>query len=365
MRQTGAPAVTETLAERELDVLHLLAQGRSNREVAEALVLSLNTVKWYNRQIYAKLGVPNRVEAVARARALGLLADEPPARPRHNLPLQLTSFVGRKDELAEVKRLLSTSRLVTLTGAGGCGKTRLALEAARASLDDYPDGVWTVQLASLADATLVPQAVATVLDVREIEDRPLVSLLQSYLRDRKLLLVLDNCEHIVEAAAQLAEALLTHCPQLQILATSREALCVAGELVWSVPPLSLPPPGEPPLLETLMDSDAIRLFVERAEAALPGFGLTEENAPSVEQVCRRLDGIPLAIELAAARVKLLHVEQIAARPTTRMASPSALAASPPSPALLEVPEPGALTQRRYAARPPVQLRPYCCRLGRL
>lgn len=227
--------------------------------------------------------------------------------------MQLSSFVGRKREAAEVKRLLSASRLVTLTGAGGCGKTRLALEVARTTLADYPDGVWSVQLASLSDATLVPQAAATVFNVREVEGRPILALLQSYLRNRRLLLVLDNCEHLVEATAQLAEALLTHCPQLQILATSREALAIAGEYAWLVPSLSLPPPGEPRLVETLMDSDAVRLFVERAATTLPTFSLTEENAPAVEQVYRRLDGIPLAIELAAARVKLLRVEEIAAR----------------------------------------------------
>jgi predicted ATPase/DNA-binding CsgD family transcriptional regulator len=313
MSSDGTSHLVEPLTGREQDVLDLLAQGKSNRELAEALVLSLNTVKWYARQVYAKLGVANREEAVARARALRLLADEASARPRHNLPLQLTSFVGRERELAEVRRLLSASRLVTLTGAGGCGKTRLALEAARTSLDHYPDGVWTVQLASLSDAALVPQAVAAVFDVRESEDRSLVSLLQSYLRNRKLLLLLDNCEHLVEAAAQLAEALLTHCPKLQILATSREPLAISGEAVWLVPALALPQLGERPRPETLMNSDAIRLFVERAAAALPTFSLSEENAPAVEQVCRRLDGIPLALELAAARVKLLRVEQIADR----------------------------------------------------
>lgn len=313
MSSDGKQRLVEPLTEREQEVLQFLAQGMSNRQMADELVLSLNTVKWHNRQIYGKLGVENRKEAVARARELGLVAEETQAEPRHTLPLQLSSFVGRKSELAEVKRLLSVSRLVTLTGAGGCGKTRLALRAAHSVAADFPDGVWLVELAPLSDAALVPQAVAAVFDVREYEGRPILSLLQSYLRRRKLLLVLDNCEHVVEAAARLAESLLSHCPQLRILATSREALSVTGEAAWPVPTLSLPEAGKATLLDTLKQSDAIQLFVERTTAVLPGFSLTGENAAAVEQVCRRLDGIPLAIELAAARVKLLRVEQIAAR----------------------------------------------------
>jgi predicted ATPase/DNA-binding SARP family transcriptional activator len=231
----------------------------------------------------------------------------------HNLPSQATPFIGREQEVAEVSRLLSASRLVTLTGPGGCGKTRLVLQAAAGVLETFADGAWFVELAPLSEAALVPQAVATALDVREVGDRPLLSLLLNYLRTRRLLLILDNCEHLVEAAAQLAEALLRHCPQLQILATSREALNIAGESAWLVPPLSLPEAGEQMPLDILRQADAIRLFTERATAVLPGFSLTGQNATVVEQVCRRLDGIPLAIELAAARVKMLRVEQIAAR----------------------------------------------------
>ncbi|MFL5805417.1 MAG: ATP-binding protein [Roseiflexaceae bacterium] len=232
---------------------------------------------------------------------------------RHNLPIALTSFIGRARERAEVQRLLAITRLLTLTGAGGCGKTRLALAVANELVADYPDGVWLVELGALADPTLVPQAVAAVLGVREELQRPLTSALIGVLQPRKLLLLLDNCEHLVEGCAQLATTLLGACPYLRILATSREALGVAGETTWLVPSLSLPQHQQLPRLVELMPSEAVELFVERAAAALPIFTLTPENAPDVVQVCQRLDGIPLAIELAAARVKVLPVTQIAAR----------------------------------------------------
>ncbi len=246
-----------------------------------------------------------------------------------NLPAQVTSFIGRERELAEVERLLTAApraaggapRLLILTGPGGCGKTRLAFQAAGGLVDEFADGVWLVELAALADPALVPQAVAAVLDVRELPDRPLTKTLADYLRPKRLLLILDNCEHLVAACARLAEVLLRACPDLRILATSREALGIAGETVWPVPSLSLPDPAAacgypapgPPSLERLARSEAVRLFSERAAAVLPAFALTDRNALAVAQVCRRLDGIPLAIELAAARVKVLTVEQIAVR----------------------------------------------------
>jgi predicted ATPase/DNA-binding CsgD family transcriptional regulator len=311
-REAKVPLV-EPLTERERQVLGLLAQGKSNRELADELVLSLHTVKWHNRQIYGKLGVTNREEAVTQAWALGLVAGDAQPSPSHNLPLQLSSFVGREWELAETRRLLSTSRLVTLTGAAGCGKTRLALQLAATVCDTYPDGVWLGELAPLSDPALVPQVVATLFAVREVKGRPLLTLLLSYLCQRQLLLVVDNCEHLVEAVAQLVCALLGHCPHLRILVTSREPLAVAGEVTWHVPPLSLPDPEQRLSPVALLRSDAIRLFVERATGVLPSFRLTAENAGAVAEVCHHLDGIPLAIELAAARTNLLRVEQIAGR----------------------------------------------------
>src|SRR5262245_8963202 len=204
--------------------------------------------------------------------------------PRHNLPVQLTSFVGREGALAEVGRLLATTRLLTVTGAPGVGKTRLALQLAGEARDAYADGVWLVELAPLADAALVPQAVAAVLGVQEHPGRPLLATLAEALRPQQLLLVLDNCEHLVAAWAALADNLLRACPQLEILATRREALGVAGETAWWVPSLAVPANAPPPsadALAALGACEAVRLFVERAAGALPSFALTERNAAAV------------------------------------------------------------------------------------
>jgi predicted ATPase/DNA-binding SARP family transcriptional activator len=239
-------------------------------------------------------------------------------RPKHNLPIQLTSFIGREKEIAAVTRLLQEARLVTLTGPGGTGKTRLALRVAGDLLDEYEDGVWLVELAPLSEPALVPAIAARSLGLRELTEPQVISLLQEYLEHRHLLLIFDNCEHVIEACARLAEALLQTCPKLSILVSSREALGITGEVSFRVPPLALPEARQMPSLEELAQYEAIRLFVERAAAvqttaASPGFTLTPANAPAILQVCQRLDGIPLAIELAAARVKLLQVTEIAQR----------------------------------------------------
>jgi predicted ATPase len=249
-----------------------------------------------------------------------LATDFPPLRSLeslpNNLPLQLTSFVGREGEIVELKRLLGTTRLVTLTGAGGSGKTRLALQLAAELLEAYPDGIWFLELATLSDPGLVPQTLAAAVGVREQPGRALVEVLAEALKPRGLLLVLDNCEHLLEACAALAERLLRSCPGVRVVATSREVLNVAGELAWPVPALSAPDPrGLSPheLGPTLIRYEAVRLFIERAVLAQPAFALTHDNAAAVARICHQLDGIPLAIELAAARVKLMAVEQIAAR----------------------------------------------------
>ncbi|MBC8076055.1 MAG: tetratricopeptide repeat protein, partial [Chloroflexales bacterium] len=230
----------------------------------------------------------------------------------HNLPAQPTSFVGRAAEIAALRQAIPAARLLTLTGTGGCGKTRLALEIASALVSDYPDGVWLVELAPIQDAALVHQAVLAALGLRASSEQPADAFLSAALRAKHLLVVLDNCEHLVPACRQLAEQLLRDCPQLSIMATSREVLHVAGEAVWPVPPLSIP--NSAALTpEHLVGYDGIQLFVERARAANVGFALTASNAPAVLQLCRRLDSIPLALELAAARVRHMDVETIAAR----------------------------------------------------
>lgn len=229
----------------------------------------------------------------------------------HNLPAYLTSFVGREAEVVEVKRALAMNRMVTLTGAGGSGKTRLALEVAGDLMSLYPDGVWLVELAPLAEESLVSQEVSRVLRVHEKPDRPLDAAISDELRSKNLLLVLDNCEHLVEEVARQAETLLKSCPNLRVLATSREALGIWGEARVPVPPLALPDPGKAP--EEIERAESARLFVERAGSRGLTFALTPRGAESVARICRRLDGIPLAIELAAARVGILSVEQIFAR----------------------------------------------------
>ncbi|TCJ20197.1 hypothetical protein E0L93_02075 [Rubrobacter taiwanensis] len=249
--------------------------------------------------------------------APALPEDKPSKKPldsvRHNLPAALSSFVGREREIPEVRRALSMTRLMTLTGTGGCGKTRLALEVARDLAGAYPGGVWLVELAPLSEVALVPQAVAGALGVREQPGRPPEDALADHLKSRSLLLILDNCEHLVDAAARLTDALLRACPKLRVLATSREPLGVSGEMVWTVPPLSLPDADAQPTAERLMQTEAVRLFVERARSRLPRFELNEENGAAVAAVCRKLAGIPLAIELAAARTGALAVEQVAQR----------------------------------------------------
>ena len=252
-------------------------------------------------------------------RPVGLPKGEIFDPPRHNLPATRTSFVGRDREMVEVKRALSMTRLLTLTGAGGSGKTRLALEVARDLVGAYPDGVWFVELSGLSEGDLVPQAVAAALGVLERPAEPLADTLADVLRDRQSLLIVDNCEHLIEATAGLVDILLDSCPHLRILATSREALDVMGEVRWTVPPLSVPEPQGRPSSEDSSSSEelegyeSVRLFIERARGRDPTFSLSLQNARAVAEICWRLEGIPLAIELAAARVGTLSMEQISER----------------------------------------------------
>jgi predicted ATPase/class 3 adenylate cyclase len=249
--------------------------------------------------------------------AADLPADFPPLKSLNvlpnNLPLQLTSFIGRRREIVEINTTLATARLLTLTGAGGSGKTRLALQVGADLLEQYPDGVWLVELATLADPALVPQTVATALRVHEQPGRALIETLVDSLRPKTLLLLLDNCEHLLAACAGLAHALLRTCPNLRILATSREGLGIAGETLYPVPTLPFPNPELLPSMEHLVQYESVRLFTERAMVVLATFNITPQNAKSVALICSQLDGIPLAIELAAVRVKTLAVAQILSR----------------------------------------------------
>jgi predicted ATPase/class 3 adenylate cyclase len=235
--------------------------------------------------------------------APGLVVEFPPLKTLttipNNLPLQLTSFVGREKESADIKGLLNSARLVTLTGSGGTGKTRLAQEVGAEELSSFANGVWLIELAPLSDPAQIVPALAQVLGLQELPFNPLANLVLDYLRDKKILLLLDNCEHLIEACARLANDLLHQCAGLKILASSREALGIAGEVAYRTP--------------SLADSESTQLFVDRARAANSNFKLTDANTSAVAQICHRLDGIPLAIELAAARAKLLSAEQIAAR----------------------------------------------------
>ncbi len=235
----------------------------------------------------------------------------------NNLPQQVTSFVGREGPMAETKAMLANARLLTLLGMGGLGKTRLALQVAADVIDDYPDGVWFVELAPLADGQRVALAVASALGVKEEPGHPVQDALAKYVEDRKLLLVLDNCEHLLDACAALVASLLQAGPRLKLLATSREPLRAAGEVTYHVPALAVPELHRAPPLEALTQYDSVRLFNDRAAAMMPDFRLTDGNATAVAAICHCLDGIPLALELAAARVRNLPVETIAERLSDR------------------------------------------------
>jgi predicted ATPase/class 3 adenylate cyclase len=264
-----------------------------------------------------------RLEPIYQVTASGLHSEFPPLKTletiKHNLPAQLTSFIGREQELAKARELLASTRLLTFIGPGGTGKTRLSLRVAAEQIPEFKDGVWLVELAQLADASYVLSTIAATFHVREGQGVPLIDTVTDYLRGKELLLVLDNCEHLIETCAELSLHFLLACPKLKIITSSREALGIEGETVYRVPSLSLPSAQDGVLaagdgvMSEIMRYEAPRLFAERAARANPQFVLTRDNAPHVLQICRRLDGIPLAIELAAARLKMFTPGQIAER----------------------------------------------------
>src|SRR5216684_2011264 len=241
------------------------------------------------------------------------------SKPKHNLPYQLTSFVGREQEIAQIEELVTAHRLVTLTGAGGAGKTRLAIEVASRLVDAFADGVWLVELAALSDPRLVPQAVAQALEVKEQPTRPVIETLGDYLASKKLLLVLDNVEHLLEGCVQFVDLIVSRCSDIAVLVTSRERLAMAGELTYRVPSLTVPGRGDSFAPDALLAYEGVRLFVDRARLLRPDFNVTSENAASLASICYRLDGIPLAIELAAPRLRSMSVEELSQRLDQRFA----------------------------------------------
>ena len=327
MSDNSESPLVEPLTPREREILGLLADGLTNREIADRLYLSQETIKWYNKQLYGKLGVSNRTQAAAMAQDHTTEDAREPARAaqaKHNLPAPLTSFVGRKRELDELAGLLKQSRLLTLTGPAGTGKTRLALEVAAQVAQDFVDGVTLTELAPLKDPALVTDTIARSLGMEEIEGQPIVESLKDYLRKRTMLLVADNFEHVIESAPLIAE-LLSDCPDLKVLVTSREALGLYGEQEYPVAPLALPNLDRPEPPAKLSQYAAVSLFVQRAQAVKPDFDLTDENASAVAEICVKLDGLPLAIELAAARAWILSpkllLEQFESRLTALRSQP--------------------------------------------
>ncbi len=286
---------------------------------------ALRAYGWCRHVLAEELGVDPAPETEALYRSLlreehgrsaareAVWATTGAEQPPNNLPVQLTSFVGRGRELREIRKLLEGERLLTLTGPAGSGKTRLAVEVAGRSLAAHADGTWFVDLVPLADGSLVPRAVAAAVGVVEPQPLTVVDTLIDHLRPREAILVIDNCEHVLEATSTLVDSLLRACPLLWVLATSRQPLDVPGEVVWRVPSLSTPEPGSSPSIEALLEYEAPRLFVDRSASLNADQAITAADAPALAQICRRLDGIPLAIELAAACTTALSVEQIVAR----------------------------------------------------
>jgi len=302
MNSDGYFPMIQPLTDREMEILRLISRGLSNREIASELVLTSGTVKWYNKQIYSKLGVHSRTQAVAQAKKAGLFdptPETPPSpeiTPEHNLPAQVTSFIGRDREIEEISHLLRTARLITLTGPGGSGKTRLAFQVAIGVLERFEDGVFLVNLAPISDPQLVPSTISQVLGIRESAGQQLIETIKIYLLKKRTLLLLDNFEQILDAAPLVGE-LLSASPGLKIMVISREALHVYGEQDYPVLPLPVPDLDRIETPDILSQNESVQLFQQRAKAVKLDFEITSENAPIIAEICVRLDGLPLAIEL--------------------------------------------------------------------
>jgi non-specific serine/threonine protein kinase len=317
-----APATqANAKAWRAYRVLQLrYVESRTAVEVGQVLALGASQ---YYREHQAALEALTTLIFDSISTAVATTADSSCVDPavmdrRHNLPTRVNSFIGREREIADIHALLQRTRLLTLTGTGGCGKTRLALEAAATEVVAYAGGIWVTDLTPLSEPGLVAQSVAVTLGMREAPGEPVLVGLIRGIGSRALLLVLDNCEHLLQACAQLIDRVLRDCPNVRVLVTSRERVGIDGEMIYLVPPLRLPEPSQPPAAtDELMRSAAVQLFVDRAAEVAPGFTLTPGIAEPVVQICHRLDGLPLAIELAAARVNALSPHQLAQRLDSR------------------------------------------------
>jgi len=305
----------ERLSARELEILDLIGEGLSDREISSSLYLSINTIKWHNRQIYAKLGVSSRTQAAALADEKGLLDETPPPSTppitirKHNLPAQISSFIGRKTEIDQIKDLLESNRLLTLTGPGGVGKTRLALEVAAELLEAgvFEDGIYLIDLAPVTRPEQVWDTILEGLGLIASAEATTPEILGSFLENKNLLLLFDNCEHLLEFGLLIRE-LLTKAPALKVLCTSREALNLSGEQIYQVQTLALPDLGSLIPETSILDVESIMLFIKRAQEVGAEIDPDGEDLVTAARICIHLDGLPLAIELAAARMKMFSLD---------------------------------------------------------
>ena len=303
--------LTITFSDREIEILHFLADGLSNREIALKLMVSLDTVKWHNKQIYNKLSVNNRNKAAVRAQALGLLNTNNDVTPiveiEHNLPAQLTTFVGRQHEVHDIRHLLTTTRLLTLTGPGGIGKTRLALQIGYDVLSNFPDGVYFIPLVALGESDNLLWAIAEHLNFEFRKSGEPLDQLLDFFGDKRLLLILDNLEHLLNSASILS-FILKNAAHIKMLVTSREHLRLYGEAIYSIKGLALPSSDND---EDLRQSESVQLFTQRAQANKPGMLLKTGDLQHVADICRLVEGMPLGIELAASWIGILSPQEIA------------------------------------------------------
>ena len=315
------------LSRREREVAGLVAEGLTDRQIADRLFISPRTAEGHVQNIRNKLVLDNRAQIATWATMhgltpLGMPAGAPAEATPHNLPAQPTSFVGRERELGEIRRLLQRARLLTVTGPGGCGKTRLVLQAAGDVLHRHPDGVWFVDLSPVNDPNVVPRELAGALGVGDREAADPLEAVAAELAGgrgrRQCLVILDNCEHLVASCAAAVDRLLRASRHVTFVCTSREPLHVAGEAVWQLEPLSLPSVDGALFAEQVSRAEAVQLFVERAALSDPGFELDEANAPDVARLCNQLDGLPLALELAAAHVGLMSFAELRRRLEDRL-----------------------------------------------